>query len=105
MDIRKIYEYALQREHEGKRFFETNTDRLQHAAAQGAFRQLAGEEQKHIDFITSLIGRWIEQSASRVVKAWNPKRISSPAVPSHRALNRQSVRPWCLTCRCCAWLT
>lgn len=51
MDIRKIYEYALQREHEGKRFFEQNAERLSHAAAVGAFRGLAAEEQKHILFI------------------------------------------------------
>ncbi len=51
MDIRKIYEYALQREHEGKRFFEQNAERLSHAAAVNAFRQLAAEEQKHIEFI------------------------------------------------------
>ena len=44
MDIRKIYEYALHREHEGKRFFEQNAERLNHAAAVGAFRQLATEE-------------------------------------------------------------
>jgi len=55
MDIRKIYEYALQREHEGKRFFEQNADRLSHAAAVGAFKQLAQEEQKHIEFIQSQI--------------------------------------------------
>lgn len=55
MQIRKIYEYALQREHEGKRFFEQNADRLQHAAAAGAFRRLAGEEQRHIDFIQGLL--------------------------------------------------
>ena len=51
MEIRKIYEYALQREHEGKRFFEQNAERLSHAAAVGAFRQLAAEEQRHIEFI------------------------------------------------------
>ena len=51
MDMRKIYEYALQREHEGKRFFEQNAERLSHAAAAGAFRQLAAEEQTHINFI------------------------------------------------------
>jgi rubrerythrin len=51
MDIRKIYLYALQREHEGKRFFEENASRLSHAAAVGAFHRLAGEEQKHIEFI------------------------------------------------------
>jgi rubrerythrin len=55
MDIRKIYEYALQREYEGKRFFEQNADRLSHAAAVGAFKQLALEEQKHIEFIQSQI--------------------------------------------------
>ncbi len=55
MDIRKIYEYALQREHEGKRFFEENADRLSHAAAVGAFKQLAIEEQRHIEFIQSQI--------------------------------------------------
>jgi rubrerythrin len=55
MDIRKIYEYALQREHEGKRFFETNASRLSHAAAVEAFVQLAAEEQKHIDYIEAQI--------------------------------------------------
>jgi rubrerythrin len=55
MDIRKIYEYALQREHEGKRFFAQNAERLSHAAAAGAFRQLAAEEQKHIEFIQAQI--------------------------------------------------
>ena len=55
MDIRKIYEYALQREYEGKRFFEENAGRLSHAAAVGAFKNLAAEEQKHIEFIQSQI--------------------------------------------------
>ncbi len=55
MDIRKIYEYALSREYEGKRFFEENAGRLKEAAAVDAFRQLAGEEQKHIDFIQTQI--------------------------------------------------
>jgi rubrerythrin len=51
MDIGKIYEYALNREYEGKHFFEENAKRLSQAAAVNAFQQLAGEEQKHIDFI------------------------------------------------------
>jgi rubrerythrin len=55
MDIRKIYTYALQREHEGKRFFEQNAERLSHAAAVGAFKALAKEEQKHIEFIQSQV--------------------------------------------------
>jgi rubrerythrin len=53
MDITKILEYALEREYEGKRFFTENAERLQNAAAQGAFRAVAIEEQKHIDFIAA----------------------------------------------------
>ena len=55
MDIRKIYEYALHRELEGKRFFETNAARLSHATAVAAFRRLADEEQKHIEYIQAQI--------------------------------------------------
>ncbi len=55
MNIRRVYEYALQREHEGKRFFESNAQRMSHAAASGIFQRLAAEEQKHIDFIGSLL--------------------------------------------------
>ena len=53
MNIQKILEYALQREHEGKKFFEENSARLQNAAAVGAFKAIAAEEQKHIEFIQS----------------------------------------------------
>jgi rubrerythrin len=53
MELRRIYEYALSREYEGKRFFEENAARLSHAAAVQAFTQLAAEEQKHIEFIKS----------------------------------------------------
>ena len=55
MDIRKIYEYALQREYEGKRFFEQNAERLNNAAAVSAFKKLSAEEQKHIEFIQNQI--------------------------------------------------
>ena len=55
MDVGKIYEYALQRERAGKDFFESHAGRMSHAAAEGIFRRLAAEEQKHIEFIESLI--------------------------------------------------
>jgi rubrerythrin len=55
MNLQRIYEYALQREHEGKSFFESNAERMSHAAASGIVRRLADEEQKHIDFIESLL--------------------------------------------------
>jgi hypothetical protein len=55
MDIIKILEYALEREYEGKRFFVENAERLQNATAAGAFKAIAIEEQKHIDFIAAQI--------------------------------------------------
>ena len=66
MDTRKIYEYALQREYEGKRFFEQNAGRLSHAAAVGAFKNVAAEEQKHIEFIQSQIEALDKGEASSV---------------------------------------
>jgi rubrerythrin len=51
MEIRKIYQYALQREHEGKKFYEENAGRLGHAAAVEAFKTLAGQEELHIQYI------------------------------------------------------
>jgi rubrerythrin len=55
MNVQKIYQYALQREREGKSFFESNAARMSHAAAVGIFQRLAAEEQKHIEFIESLL--------------------------------------------------
>lgn len=55
MNVQRIYEYALQREREGKSFFQTNAERMSHAAAAGIFHRLADEEQKHIDFIEAMI--------------------------------------------------
>mgnify|MGYP001073674399 CR=1 FL=1 len=55
MDIRKVYEYALQREREGMKFFSDNAARFSHGAATGVFQKLAVEGQKHILFIESLI--------------------------------------------------
>ena len=57
MNVAKIYEYALQREYEGKSFFETNAGRMSHAAASDIFLRLAAEEQKHIDFLRGLLAR------------------------------------------------
>jgi rubrerythrin len=56
MNVQRIYEYALQREREGRSFFESNAGRMSHAAAAGIFRRLAAEEQKHIEFINTLLG-------------------------------------------------
>lgn len=55
MNLRRIYEYALQREREGKAFFESNAKRVSHAAATGIFNKLAAEEDKHINYIQGLL--------------------------------------------------
>jgi rubrerythrin len=55
MDLLKIYQYALQREREGREFFATNAKKVSHAAAVGIFEKLAAEEEKHIAFIEILI--------------------------------------------------
>ncbi len=72
MDVHKIYQYALQREHEGKRFFEQNAERLQHAGVVGAFRRLAREEQKHIDFIEGLLDA-LDEGRSRDAAELSPE--------------------------------
>jgi rubrerythrin len=55
MNTRKVYEYALSRERQGKEFFLTNSARMSHAAAKGIFARLAQEEDRHIQFIQALI--------------------------------------------------
>jgi rubrerythrin len=55
MTIEKILRYALEREYEGRRFFTENAERLQNAAAQSAFKAVAEEEQRHIEFISAQI--------------------------------------------------
>jgi rubrerythrin len=68
MDIRKVYEYALQREHEGKDFFAQNATRFGHAAVVGTFQKMADEEQRHIDFIQALIDGLDAQGADGMDK-------------------------------------
>jgi rubrerythrin len=70
LNIQRIYEYALQREHEGKNFFETNAARMSHAAAASIFRQLAAEEQKHIQFIEAAIQALDSQDAGSGIETW-----------------------------------
>ncbi len=64
MDVTKVYEYALMREREGMRFFRENAERVSHASAAGILRQLAEEEERHIRFIESLLGRLKDATAS-----------------------------------------
>lgn len=53
--IRRILEYALEREHQGIAFFKSNAIRLSQPAAQQIFLQLVAEEEKHAQFILGLL--------------------------------------------------
>lgn len=68
MDVLKIYEYALGREHEGVSFFSQNAKRFSHAAVVGAFEKLADEERKHIEFIQGLMDALGTEGASGIEK-------------------------------------
>ena len=51
MNLKKVFEYALQREKAGRDFFSQHAQKAQHAAARGVFELLAQEEEKHIRYI------------------------------------------------------
>ncbi len=54
-DLIKIYEFALNQEYTGKHFFQSSVDRMGIGAAVSAFKQLIKEEDKHIEFINSIL--------------------------------------------------
>ena len=51
----KVFEYALNQENTGKSFFETSIARMGVGAAVSAFKKLVKEEEKHIQFISSVL--------------------------------------------------
>lgn len=55
MDVRKVLDYALQREREGFAFFSSHAEKARHAAVAGVFRKLAAEERAHIQYVEKLI--------------------------------------------------
>lgn len=55
MDVRRVFDYALDREREGYAFFSDHAATAKHAAVAGVFKKLAAEEQGHIHYIESLI--------------------------------------------------
>ena len=104
MDIRKIYGYALQREIEGKRFFETDAARLSHATAVAALNRLAGEEQKHIEYVQAQINAL---EAGKTADVAFGLELDKSGVFSQRPQPSLSIKPswkpWCPICRSCAW--
>jgi rubrerythrin len=66
MDVLKIYHYALQREREGRDFFQNNAGRFSHAAVSDAFQKLAAEEERHIKFIQGLMGALETEGATGI---------------------------------------
>jgi rubrerythrin len=91
MDLRKIYEYALQREREGKQFFEQNATRMGHAAAQSAFQMLAAEEQKHIEFIQSQLDALGKQKAGDAAMGVKLEKEGFFSQRAHSELLEQTV--------------
>ena len=71
MNIRNIYAYALQREQEGKRFFEESAARASHASVAGIFERLAQEEERHIAFVQGLIDQ-LDQETQAPAEAMAP---------------------------------
>jgi len=55
MDVRKVLNYALEREREGYAFFSGHAKKAQHASVVGMFERLANEERGHIRYIERLI--------------------------------------------------
>ncbi|MBN1313965.1 MAG: ferritin family protein [Anaerolineales bacterium] len=55
VQIRRILEYALEREHQGMAFFKSNASRLNHPAAREVFERLVDEERKHAEYIQNLL--------------------------------------------------
>ncbi|MFH1144638.1 MAG: ferritin family protein [Candidatus Eisenbacteria bacterium] len=55
MDVRRILNYALEREREGYEFFNRHAQKAGHAAVVGVFQRLAREELGHIRYIEQLL--------------------------------------------------
>ncbi len=53
--VSRVLAYALEREKQGVRFFQENTERLYNTAAKGIFERLAQEEIKHAEYIQHLL--------------------------------------------------
>lgn len=51
----RIFEYAINQEETGKKFFQDSLTRLDSGAAVSAFQRLIQEEEKHIEFLHRLI--------------------------------------------------
>lgn len=68
MNVQKIYEYALQREKEGYKFFKSNADSATHATVAAVFTKLADEELKHIEYIQGLLSN-SEEKVEKVAAA------------------------------------
>ncbi|MFH1115136.1 MAG: ferritin family protein [Pseudomonadota bacterium] len=52
----KIFEYALNQEQTGLNFFRSSLERMGIGAAVTAFKRLIDEEEKHVAFITRILG-------------------------------------------------
>lgn len=76
MDVRKILEYALEREREGCAFFSNHAASAKHAAVAGVFRKLAAEEKAHIHYVEALIANLAGGGAPAEAPAFDDQQRS-----------------------------
>ena len=62
----RIFEYALNQEKTGKRFFENSIKSMGTGAAKLAFKRLVEEEEKHIEMISRIL------KGLKTDLIWNP---------------------------------
>lgn len=91
MDLRKIYEYALAREREGRDFFQRNAERMSHSAAAGIFKRLADEEKQHIEYIEFLISILDGEANSSDKSGVEPEKDNRFSKMAEQELLEQSI--------------
>ena len=75
-DMHAILTYALQRELEGRDFFEGTATGMTHAAAASIFRRLADEERKHIELVQGMLDTLGATGEARIETTEIDKAIS-----------------------------
>lgn len=87
MNIRRVYEYALQREREGLAFFRSKASAAGHASLTGVFKRLEREEETHIVFIQSLLDALEDSETDSSPESALPSSSSDEGFFSSRAIS------------------
>ena len=101
-----IFEYALNQEETGKRFFQASLERMGYGAAVSAFKRVIEEEEHHILFINNVLSG-LKQGGPDQIQF--EKEIALPrsnflmSVPKRNSRSRCSLNPWSRMLRSSAW--